>query len=147
MRNAGFFDMTRNRFRTGLAELDRKWGWYFALGVFLIVLGAIAGGSAVTTTFLSVVVLGWIVVGACAGLMILSFLTGKWSGFLLTMAAGILALMAGITDLTYPLSSAVAINLIIGTLLIAAGIFRSLASIIMRFPSWGWSLVSGIAAI
>jgi hypothetical protein len=39
MSNASFFDNARSRFRAGFAEVDRKWGWYFALGVFLIVLG------------------------------------------------------------------------------------------------------------
>jgi uncharacterized membrane protein HdeD (DUF308 family) len=35
----------------------------------------------------------------------------------------------------------------LGTILIAAGIYRSVASIVMRFPNWGWSLLSGIVAI
>src|SRR4030095_14835295 len=76
MSNASFFDAARNRFRTGLAEIDRKWGWYLALGVFLIVLGVIASGMAVATTLVSVVVLGWILLVAGAGLAVLSFLTG-----------------------------------------------------------------------
>ena len=32
----------------------------------------------------------------------------------------------------------------IGIMLIALGIYRSVASIVMQFPNWGWSLVSGI---
>src|SRR5262245_31056129 len=47
MSNASFFDPTRDRFRSGLAELAGKWGWYFALGVFLVILGVIAAGMAV----------------------------------------------------------------------------------------------------
>jgi uncharacterized membrane protein HdeD (DUF308 family) len=147
MSNASFFDTGRNRFRTGLAEIDRKRGWYFALGAFLILLGAIASGMAVGTTLLSVVVLGWILLGAGAGLVVLSFLTGRWSGFLLSLAAGILSIIAGLTMLSYPVSGAVAITLMFGTILIAAGIYRSVASIVMQFPNWGWSLLSGIVAI
>jgi len=147
MSNASFFDAARNRFRTGLAEIDRKWGWYFALGAFLIVLGIIASGMAVATTLLSVVVLGWILLGAGAGLVVLSFLTGRWSGFLISLAAGILSIIAGLTMLSYPVSGAVAITLMFGTILIAAGIYRSIASIAMRFPNWGWSLLSGLVAL
>ena len=146
MSNASFFDLARERFRGGLAELAGKWGWYFALGVFLVILGFIASGMAVATTMLSVVVLGWILLIAGAGLVLLSFLTGKWSGFLLSLAAGILSIIAGIEMLSYPVSGAVAITMIIGTILVVAGIFRSVASIAMRFPNWGWALVSGIAA-
>src|SRR5262245_48569830 len=142
MSNASFFDMARSHFRTGLAEADRKWGWYIGLGIFLIVLGAIASGMAVTTTFITVFTLGWILLLAGAGLSVLSFLTGKWSGFLLTMAAGILSIIAGITLMSYPVSGAVAINLLIGAILLVAGIYRSLASLVMRFPNWGWSLFS-----
>jgi uncharacterized membrane protein HdeD (DUF308 family) len=146
MSNASFFDLARDRFRGGLAELAGKWGWYFALGVFLTVLGFIASGMAVATTMLSVVVLGWILLGAGAGLVVLSFLTGRWSGFLLSLAAGVLSIVAGIEILSYPVSGAVAVTVIIGTILLVAGIFRSVASIAMRFPNWGWALVSGIVA-
>jgi len=146
MSNASFYDLARDRFRSGLAELAGKWGWYFALGAFLVILGVIASGMAVVTTMLSVVVLGWILLGAGAGLVILSFLTGRWSGFLLSLAAGVLSIIAGIEMLSYPVSAAVAITMIIGTILLVAGIFRSVASLVMRFPNWGWALVSGIAA-
>jgi uncharacterized membrane protein HdeD (DUF308 family) len=147
MREANFFDIARSRFRSGLAEVDRRRGWYFALGVFLIVLGLAASAMAIATTMLSVVVLGWILLGAGAGLVVLSFLTGKWSGFLLSLAAGALSIIAGITMLSYPVSAAVAITLMVGTILIAAGIYRSIASSVMQFPGWGWSLVSGIVSI
>jgi uncharacterized membrane protein HdeD (DUF308 family) len=146
MNNVSFFDAARNRFRAGLADVDRKWGWYFALGVFLIVLGVIASSMAVATTIISVVALGWIMLGAGIGLAILSFLTGNWSGFLLTLAAGVLSGIAGISILSSPLAGAAAITLMVGAILIAAGIYRSVASIVMQFPNWGWSLVSGIAS-
>jgi len=144
MSNASFFDNARSRFRTGLAEIHRKWGWYFALGVFLIILGVIASGMAVTTTLLSVVALGWILLGAGAALVLLSFLTGRWSGFLLTLAVGIFSIIFGAAILSNPVSGAAAITMMIGVLLLGAGIFRSIASIVIQFPNWGWSLVSGI---
>src|SRR5689334_3713821 len=125
MSNANFFDSTRSRFRSGLADIDRKWGWYFALGTFLIVLGFIASGMVVATTIISVEVLGWVLLGGGAAMVVLSFLTGKWSGFLVTLAAGVLTAMAGITLLTHPLIGAVMITLLIGTILIAEGIYRS----------------------
>jgi uncharacterized membrane protein HdeD (DUF308 family) len=146
MSNASFFDTARSRFRAGLAELDRKRGWYLALGVFLVLLGVIASYMAVATTMLSVVFLGWILLAAGASMVILSFLTGKWSGFLLTLAAGVLSIIAGIATLSNPVSGAVAITLMIGTILIAAGIYRTIASVVMRIPYWGWAALSGIVA-
>jgi uncharacterized membrane protein HdeD (DUF308 family) len=145
--NASFFDMARTRFRSGLAEVDRRWGWYFALGFFLIALGSIAAGMAVATTLLTVTVLGWLLLGAGAALVIHSFLTGRWSGFLLSLATGAMSLIAGIAMLRYPLSGAAAITLMVGAILVAEGIYRSVASIVMQLPNWGWSLVSGIVSI
>ena len=144
MNNASFFDNARSHFRTGFQEIHRKWGWYLALGVFLVILGVIALGAAVTTTLLSIVALGWILLAAGAGLVLLSFLIGRWSGFLLSLATGVLSIIVGIEILSYPVAGAVMVTLVIGILLITAGIYRSAASIVMRFPNWGWSLVSGI---
>ena len=143
---ANFFDLTRNRFRGALAEVSQKWGWYFALGVFLVVLGVIAGGMAVATTMLSVMALGWILLGAGAGSVVLSFLTGKWSGFLMLMAAGILSIIAGFVMLSHPVAGAVALTMVIGTVLLVAGIFRLGAAVAMQFPNWGWALLSGVVA-
>jgi uncharacterized membrane protein HdeD (DUF308 family) len=146
MNNSSAFDAARRRLQTGVAEISQKWGWYLALGVFLIALGLVASGMAVTTTILSVTVLGWVLLAAGAGLVLLSFLTGRWSGFLLALAAGALNIMAGITILNSPVQGAVAITLMVGTILVAVGIFRSVGSIMMRFPSWGWALRSGIVS-
>jgi uncharacterized membrane protein HdeD (DUF308 family) len=46
-----------------------------------------------------------------------------------------------------PLSGAATITLMIATLLVVAGIYRSVSSIVMRFPNWGWSLVSGLVSL
>src|SRR5215470_15817780 len=146
MSNASFFDIARNRFRTGIVEVDRKWGWYFALGVFLIILGVIAAGMAVATTLISIVALGWVLLGAGAIMAVISFLTGKWSGFLLSLSAAALSVIAGLTLLSSPIAGAVAVTLIVGLILMAAGIYRSVASVVMQFPNWGWSLFSGVVS-
>jgi uncharacterized membrane protein HdeD (DUF308 family) len=147
MSNSNFLNLVRTRFHADVAELDRKRGWFIGLGVFLIVLGIIAGGAAVATTLISVVLLGWILVIASIGLAIESFLIGRWSGFLLTLAAAALSAIAGITLLSNPLIGAATITMVIATILIAAGIYRSIASIVMRFPNWGWSLANGIITL
>jgi uncharacterized membrane protein HdeD (DUF308 family) len=49
--------------------------------------------------------------------------------------------------LSNPLASAAALTLVIGTIFIVAGVYRSIASIVMRFPNWGWSLVNGLIAL
>jgi uncharacterized membrane protein HdeD (DUF308 family) len=99
---------------------------------------------ATMTTLLSVTVLGWVLFGSGAGLVLVSFLTARWSGFLLSLAAGVLSIIAGVNILSHPVAGAVALTMILGTILLVAGIFRAVASIAMRFPNWGWALFSGI---
>jgi uncharacterized membrane protein HdeD (DUF308 family) len=147
MRNSNFMNLVRTRFQADVAELDRKRGWFIGLGIFLIILGIIAGGAAVATTLISVVMLGWILVIASIGLVIESFLTGRWSGFLLTLGAAALSAIAGITLLSNPLIGAATITMVIATILIAAGIYRSISSMVMRFPNWGWSLANGLITL
>ena len=147
MSNSNFLNLVRTRFQADVAELDQKRGWFIGLGVFLIVLGIIATGAAVATTLISVFLLGWILLIAAFGLIIESFLTGRWSGFLLTLAAAALSAIAGITMLSNPLIGAAAITLTIATILIAAGIYRSIASGVMSYPNWGWSLANGLITL
>jgi uncharacterized membrane protein HdeD (DUF308 family) len=146
MRNAASFDI-RSRFQAGIEELGHRWGGYFALGALLIVLGIFASSYAYYTTVASVMVFGWVLVLAGVTLSVLSVMSGKWSGFLLALAAGILSLIAGIMVLRAPLSGAATLTLLIAMFFGVTGIFRAVSSIVMQFPNWGWSLLSGIVSI
>jgi uncharacterized membrane protein HdeD (DUF308 family) len=137
----------RDRFRAGLEELGHRWGWYLALGIALIVLGLIAVSDAYLATVASVIVFGWILIAGGVLLGFISFLTGKWSGFLLALAAGILSFITGIMMLRAPLAGAATLTLLILSFFIIEGIYRTIASIALRFPNWGWSLASGIVSI
>jgi uncharacterized membrane protein HdeD (DUF308 family) len=143
-----FFDSARDRLRTGLTELDQKRGWFFALGIALVLLGVVALYiDVVATTMLTVTFLGGVLIAASVVLAVFSFLTGRWSGFLLTLGAAALSAIAGITMLSNPLVGAAAITLAIGTIFIAAGIYRAIASVVMQFPNWGWSLGNGLITL
>ena len=130
----------------GLAELGHKWGWYVALGIFLILLGAAATASSIATTLFSAIALGWVLMIAGAGLIVLSFLTGRWGPFLFSLAAGILSLMAGATLVRAPLAGAETLTLAIALFLLVSGAFRAIASAAVALPNWGWSVASGILA-
>src|SRR5215471_1530184 len=123
MRNAASFDI-RSRFQAGIEELGHRWGGYFALGALLIVLGIFASSYAYYTTVASVMVFGWVLVLAGVTLSVMSVMSGKWSGFLLALAAGILSLITGIMVLRAPLSGAATLTLLIAMFLGVDGIFR-----------------------
>jgi uncharacterized membrane protein HdeD (DUF308 family) len=147
MNNPMFFDSVRNRFWTSIRELDEKRFWVFGLGILLVVLGVIAIYLDIATTILTVVTLGAVLLAASIVLVVFSVLARAWSGVLLTLAVAALSAIAGFTMLSNPLASAAALTLVIGTIFIVAGVYRSIASIVMRFPNWGWSLVNGLIAL
>lgn len=146
MRNAGSFDI-RSRFQAGIEEVGHRWGGYFVLGALLIVLGIFAASYAYYATVASVLIFGWVLIFEGVTLSVMSVMSGKWSGFLLSLSAGILSLIAGIMVLRAPLSGAATLTLLIAMFLGFAGIFRAVSSIVMQFPNWGWSLLSGIVSI
>jgi uncharacterized membrane protein HdeD (DUF308 family) len=146
MSNIGFIDL-RDRFQAGIEEIRHKWGWYLALGVVLIALGVAAVSYAFYTTVASVFLLGWILLASGITLSIMSFLTGRWSGFLLSLATGILSIITGVLLLRAPLSSAAVLTLLIASFLLVGGIFRIISAAVMRFPNWGWAVLSGITAL
>ena len=146
MRNASSFDI-RSRFQEGIEELGHRWGGYFVLGALLLVLGIFAASYAYYTTVASVLVFGWVLIFAGVLLGVMSVTSGKWSGFLLSLAAGILSAITGVMLLRAPLSGAATLTLLIATFLGVAGIFRVVSSLALQFPNWGWSLLSGIVSI
>jgi uncharacterized membrane protein HdeD (DUF308 family) len=146
MSNEGFFHI-RSPLEAVIEELGRRWGWYFALGLVLIALGIGAATFAFTTTVASIVVFGWILLFAGVALGVLSFLTGQWGGFLLSLSAAILSVITGVMLVRAPLSGAAALTFVIASFLLLSGIFRAIGSAVMHFPNWGWSTLSGIASI
>jgi len=42
-----------------------------------------------------------------------------------------------------PIESAVSLTLVVAAMLIVVGVMRSIAALVIRFPQWGWSLLSG----
>lgn len=137
----------RHTFRAGIEQLGHRWGGHLLLGTILIALGVIVAGYAYYATIASVIMFGWVLVFAGVTLGILSFTTGEWSGFLLSMAAGILSAITGIMLLRAPLSGATVLTLVIAGFLLASGTFRTFSSLAMQFPNWGWAMFSGIVSI
>jgi uncharacterized membrane protein HdeD (DUF308 family) len=137
----------RSRFRAGIEEFGHRWGGHFLLGTVLVALGTIVAAYAFYSTIASVIIFGWILLFAGITLGILSFTTGEWSGFLLSLTGGILSAITGVMLLRAPLSGAATLTLVIAAFLLASGIFRMTSSLAMQFPNWGWSFASGIVSI
>ncbi len=125
----------------------KHWGWFLAFGILLVILGIIAAGASVYTTFLSVVLLGaLLVVGGITKIGYALWLR-RWTGFIPTLLVGILYVVVGGYTLYHPTASAIAITLLIAILFLISGIFRVASSLTLQFENWGWVLFSGLVSI
>jgi uncharacterized membrane protein HdeD (DUF308 family) len=145
---ATYFKATMQPFQIGdLDELRKNWGWFVALGVILIILGAIAVGAAVTATLVSMVFLGWLMV--IGGILQAghAFWREKWSGLFLDLFIGILYIATGAMVLANPAATALALTLLISLFLLIGGIFRIGVSFAVPFHHRGWILFNGVIAV
>ncbi len=125
----------------------KNWGWFFALGLFLVVLGVLAAGASVFTTLFSVVLLGVLLLIGGAAKVGYAFWLRRWTGFVPTLLAGILYLVVGGYTVIHPAASAVALTLLLAVLFLISGIFRVVSSLMLRFQDWGWVFLSGLISI
>lgn len=127
--------------------LQRNWGWFLALGILLIALGALSLGFVITATILSVIAFGIILFSAGVIQVIEGIKTRKWSGFFLHLLIGLLYIASGAILFFSPGIGAVTLTLVLAVFYAAIGLFRIITSLSMQFRQWGWTFFSGIVSL
>lgn len=125
-------------------ELRVNWGWFFGLGVLLVLLGIAAVYSSVFTTLFTVFLLGLLTFGSGVVQIVQSFWARKWSGLFLSLLVGILYLVVGGLFIMRPGLSAINLTLLIAAFFLVSGLFRMIVSLIQRFNDWGWVFINGL---
>jgi uncharacterized membrane protein HdeD (DUF308 family) len=122
-------------------------GWVIFAGITLLVLGTAAVIYDATATLVSVVLFGWLLM--LAGLMqiVHAFQVRAWSGFFLYLLDGIIRATAGTLLILYPGSGALTLTLVLSFYFIVGGLFKTFGSAVLQFPSWGWSVASGLVSV
>jgi len=133
--------------RAGLDKVHDSWGWFVVLGIALIALGVVCIMGDVTATWVTVLALGWLLVIGAAVALLQAFRAYDWSGFFLYFLTALLRGVAGYVLIRYPGSGEVGITILLASLFIVGGIFRTVGATSMRFPSWGWTAFSGIVSL
>lgn len=131
---------------TALKRARANWGWYVALGVGLIIAGCVASINLFATTLASVIyIAGMMLVGAVLQIAHAFSATG-WRRRTFDIVSGLFYGAASAFLIFDPILSAVDISLVIGALLIAAGIFKIATGLRARGnQGWGWVFASGVA--
>jgi uncharacterized membrane protein HdeD (DUF308 family) len=125
-------------------HVSRNWGWFLFLGIALVVLGFLAVGSAAYTTLITVFLIGALLIAGGAIQIIQAFSAHRWSGVFLSLLVGILYLVTGFLCLYRPEASALSLTLLIAAVCLIGGLFRMIASVLIRFQHWGWVFFNGL---
>ena len=132
-----------------IAESVRKRSlWMEILGALLILYGIIALGTAVTASFVSIFLIGGLLLAA--GVTQIAATIGYWirrrrAVFVLGLVLGSLCAVAGILCLTNPTQSLEVLTFIVALYFLASGIVRLAVTATARFPGWGWGIASAVA--
>lgn len=131
-----------------LKRARESWGWYVALGIGLLIAGFVASINLLASTLASIIyIAAMMLVGAVLQIAHV-FSTTSWKRRAFDLASGLFYAAASAVLIVDPLLSAVDISLVIGALLIAAGIFRIATGFRERAShGWAWVLASGIATV
>lgn len=138
--------MERKVLSTKLADSElvrRHWGWFFLLGLSLVLLGLAVIGSAYSATIFSVFVFGFLLIGAGAVHIVQAVLARQWHGMFLSLLLAILYVVVGGLCVTNPANAAVNMTFLFAAFCFIGGLFKIVTSLIMRFENWGWVFFNG----
>jgi uncharacterized membrane protein HdeD (DUF308 family) len=139
--------MTTDALVLEFRDLRHKWGWLLAIGISMVILGAIALFITPAATLGTILVLGWLLVVSGVFETIQSFRVRRWSGIFLHLIGGVLGVLVGLLIVTHPLAGALATTLLFASFFTVIGLFRLVAAIRLKFPHWGWAAFDGAVTL
>lgn len=132
---------------TGLHELRRNWRWLLALGIALILIGAIAVVDSVAVSVASMIVFGWVLLVAGIVQAVQAFRHRTSGHFLLHVINAVFSFIVGLILLRNSLAGLLVITLLLAAYFVVSGIFRIVAALAVRIHGSGWTLVEGIISL
>jgi uncharacterized membrane protein HdeD (DUF308 family) len=124
-------------------ELRRSSGWLLFLGILLIVLGTLSLIAPLFATAGLIVFYGWILLFAGVGQAITAVASMRWGGFFLHLLMGLVDIVLGLFFLRHWALAASVLTLLLIAGFLVGGMFRLVTAFSLRFPNWGWSVLSG----
>ena len=123
------------------------WGMFLFEGIVLVVLGAAAIIVPVIATLAFTLVIGWLFLISGGVGLVTTFWMRQAPGFWWALLSAVIAILAGIVLILWPISGTVSLTLV----LIAFFVVEGVATLMYAFEHrsqlsgrWGWMLASGI---
>jgi uncharacterized membrane protein HdeD (DUF308 family) len=137
---------------TGTPEIDRSTydriqTWSLSTGIGLVFLGLFTSAFALFTTFLTIILLGVVLVIRGAGDITTVFMPHHKKGFAWNLFGGILSVAIGILMIFRPGVTAATLTYLLAAFLVVLGLFKLIAAPIEHDANWGWMMLSGIVSL
>src|SRR5205823_5388504 len=116
------------------AEYRRRWGWFLALGTFLLILGAAGIGVASLLELTSVLVFGPMLLASSLLQFLTAFFAERQKERLLHFAAAGLEAALGLFILAHPLARVFNLIVLIAIFLMVGGLLRLARSLATQSP-------------
>jgi uncharacterized membrane protein HdeD (DUF308 family) len=123
-------------------------GWFKIIGVAMLIVGLLAVILPHIATLTVQILIGIILLIAGILNAAHALTIRKWRAVTWEMLLTLLFLIAGILFITYPMSGAFALTVILGFFFLILGILKIQSALAWRErPGWGWLLISGLVSI
>ncbi|MBN1205425.1 MAG: DUF308 domain-containing protein [Myxococcaceae bacterium] len=143
--------MDPTRFGTGSPSSTRiganVWGAPLVVGLLITLLGCLALASVGITSLISVFFYGALLAVMGIAEIVHAFRIRKTGPFLLFLLGGVLSMVVGLLVLAWPGAGLAALTLLLAGYFLATGLFRTITSVMDRYPRWGWDCADGIISI
>ncbi len=127
-----------------LQHLKQEWWWFLVLGILLVVSGLVAIAYPCISSVAIVMVLGMSMIVSGIATIVATIWAGKWSAHMLQLLIGIFYTIVGFLVMDMPVESTASLTLVIAAMFLVIGVMRSVTALTIRYPQWGWSLLSGV---
>jgi uncharacterized membrane protein HdeD (DUF308 family) len=131
-----------------ITEVRSKWGWFVALGIAFLVLGAIAFFNQFMATVASVYTIGILMLIGGVAEIIHAFGVKNWGSFFWWLLGGLVYAIAGVVAFINPLLASAVLTLLLAATLVAAGAFRIWIGFKERPENnWAWMVAAGVLTL
>jgi uncharacterized membrane protein HdeD (DUF308 family) len=141
----------RGRTLFGTVDLDdvrEHRGRFVAVGIALVILGALAIFLPFAAGVVTTLLLGWLLIVGGIAELVHGVVDRRWGGSGWEIASALLYLVAGVLTVAFPLRAKLFLMLVLSVFLVADGIVKLARAYQHRdVPGGGWLLFDGIASV